>query len=93
MNKSNSPYSFKFHFSFSVTDRDEWRQEFKSLKRLKLTQTQTELKYGIFFPEHGRVEVISKHFGHVIYSVFRPTIINLYEMHLVELHCSKSTSL
>ncbi len=51
MNISNHPYSFKFHFSFFVTDRGACRQGFKSLKRLKLTQE--EWKTGLFLDQVG----------------------------------------
>ncbi len=56
-----------------------WRQGFKSLTRLKLTQAE----WKTFF-RSGRVQqVISKHFSQFIYIVY--ILFILYKMHLVEL--------
>ncbi len=54
-----------------------WRQGFKSLTRLKLTQA--EWKTSIFFHQ----QVISKHFSQFIYIVY--ILFISYKMHLVEL--------
>ncbi len=48
MNKSNHLYSFKFHFSESVTDRGAWWQGFKTLKGYKLAQAPRSGRYKLF---------------------------------------------
>ncbi len=90
MNKYNHPYSFKFHFS------NPWPTEEHGGRDLNLKQDSNwhrQSKRLDFFGS-SRVQVILKHFGHFIYIVYIGLLFFIsYEMHLVELRCSKSASL
>ncbi len=88
MNTFNHPYSFKFHFSLSETERGECGRDLIKTKRHKLINWKT----GFFFDQVG-YELFRIIFA-ALYIVYIGLLLFIsYGMHLVELRCSKSASL